>query len=108
MLRKTPLPPGVLEATRDRKGRLVMLGENAMKHIERGHPELRGAELAIVRAIEEAWIRTRTPNTNREKLYARNLGPAPWLAVVVAYSGGAGRVITAYPDKRGPKKVDRI
>jgi hypothetical protein len=105
MLRRTPLPPGVLEAARDRKGRRVSLSEKAMRHIEEGHREMRGAELMILSAIEEAWIRTRAQK-NREKFYARNLGPAAWLVVVVAFSGGEGRVITAYPDKRGPKKVD--
>jgi hypothetical protein len=102
------MPTGVVEATHDRKGRVVLLSENAMEHIERRHPELRGGELAIVTAIETAWIRCRTSKTNREKLYAHNLGPGEWLAVVVAYSGDRGHVITAYADKRGPKKVDRI
>lgn len=108
MLRKAVLPSGIVEATHDRKGRVVLLPEGAMDHIERGHPEMRGAELAIMTAIETAWIRCSTSKRNREKLYAHNLGPCEWLVVVVAYSGDTGRVITAYPDKRGPKKADRI
>ncbi len=79
-----------------------------MEHIEERHPELRGGELLIVTAIESAWIRCHTSKSDREKLYARNLGPREWLAVVIAYAGDRGRVITAFPSKRGPKKEDRI
>jgi hypothetical protein len=88
MLPKPQLPPGVLEATRDRKGRWVTLSESAMRHIEKGHREMRGAELMILTAVEEAWIRTKAAKADREMLYARNLGPAAWLVVVVAYSAG--------------------
>lgn len=113
MLRKTALPAGVMEAARDRGGRMVFLSEEAMEHIEKGHPEMRGCELAIVTAIETATIRCHGRKRGkvvkgREKLYAPKLGPGEWLAVVVAYEGDTGQVVTAYADKNGPKKADRI
>jgi len=107
------LPEGVVEATRDRRGRMVYLGEEAMGHIERGHPEMRGCELAITTAIENAMIRCVGRRRGRvvegrEKLFARGLGPGNWLAVVVAYDGDVGHVITAHADKNGPREADRI
>lgn len=84
-----------------------------MRHIERGHPEMRGCELAIATAIENAVDRCRGKKKgrfvkNREVLFARNLGPGNWLAVVVAYGGQKGEVITAYADRNGPKESERI
>jgi hypothetical protein len=108
MLQKRHLPPGIVEATRDRQGRVVVLTETAMRHIERRHPELDGCELAIATAIETAFSRCRSKRSDREILYAPNLGPVDWLAVVVAYDGPRGRVVTAHGSKRGPKDSDLI
>lgn len=107
MMRKATLPAGVVEAVRDRAGRLVLLEDGAMAHIERGHPEMRGRELAIATAIE-VGVRCRTRVKGREKLYAPELGPGKWLAVVVAYGEERGVVITAFADKNGPRESDRI
>lgn len=42
-----------------------------------------------------------------EILYGRNLGPAKWLAVVVAYpDGGPGIIITAYPQTKDPPEQE--
>jgi hypothetical protein len=104
MLRKTALPAGIVEAARDRRGRMVYLSDEAMAHIEQSHPEMRGCELAITTAIENAMIRCVGRKQGRvvegrEKLFARALGPGEWLAVVVAYDGDVGHVITAHADK---------
>ncbi len=108
MLKKEHLPPGVLEATRDKQGRTVVLRESAMRHITRRHPERDGCELAITTAVENAQFRSRGNQEGREVLYAPNLGPTAWMAVVVAYENHWGEVITAYASKRGPKEPDLI
>lgn len=113
MLKKATLPAGVTEAARDRLGRTVFLSDEAMEHIEKGHPELAGCELAIARAIEVSSDRCRGRKggeliEGREVLFAPRLGPGQWLAVVVAYDGSEGQVITAYADKNGPREQDRI
>lgn len=113
MLKRQTLLPGVAEATRDRQGREVVLHKSAMRHIVKGHPEMHDLELAIMTAIENASVRCKGRKggrfvTGREVHFAENLGPGPWLAVVVAYEGSRGAVITAYADKRGPKDADRI
>lgn len=103
MLNRATLPAGIVEATRDRWQRLVLLPADTMAHVARRHPELDGCELAIVTAIENASFRCRGRVKGREVLYAANLGPAAWLAVVVAYDkSGKGRVITAYGSSKGP------
>lgn len=79
-----------------------------MHHIARRHPEMDGCELAITTAIESATDRCVGGQDGREILYAPNLGPAKWLAVVVAYTQDRGEVITAYGHAKGPKEADRI
>lgn len=108
VLKKKQLAPGVLEAARDRQGRIVRLTEKGMKHVARSHRELDGCEIAIATAIENAEFRCRSKRPGREVLYASNLGPARWLAVVVAYDGTQGEVITAYGSKKGPQEADLI
>lgn len=108
MLQKKTLPPGIIEATRDAQGRVVLLAESAMVHVARRHPEMDGCELAILTAVETALARCRGKKTGREVLYAPNLGPAAWLVVVVAYDGLMGRIITAFGSKRGPRDGDLI
>jgi hypothetical protein len=108
VLKRTVLPPGVLEATRDSCGRPVLLRKAAMMHIARRHREMEGCELAIATAIENATERCHGRQPGREILYAPNLGPARWLAVVVAYVDGRGEVVTAYGHAKGPKEADLI
>ena len=79
-----------------------------MLHVARRHPELDGCDLAIVTAVETAIVRCRGNGQGHEVLYAPNLGPAAWLAVVVAYDGKRGNVITAFGSKKGPKEADVI
>lgn len=88
--------------TRDRRGRVVTLDEERMRHIEKHHPNLTARELAIETAVEIAETRQRGNYEGAEKLYAPDLGPARFLAVVVEYDGLQGRVITAHPDNDEP------
>ena len=106
-MNRATLPAGVVEATRDRVGRVVLLEDEAVAHIERRHPEMYGRELAIATAIE-VGVRCRTQKEGREKWIAPDIGPGKHLAVVVAYENNVGKVITAYADKNGPRKADRI
>lgn len=86
----------------------MVLSRKAMDHIERGHSELYGCEMAVMTAIETALARCRGKRRGREVLYAPNLGPTAWLAVVVAYDGSNGRVVTAFGSKKGPREADLI
>jgi hypothetical protein len=80
-----------------------------MDHIASRHPEVRADD--VLAAIERARQRTRARTVGgeeRETLWAEEVGPNRWLAVVVAYAGRTGRVVTAYGTNRGPKPSDLL
>jgi len=113
MVLRRELPEGVVEQMHDRQRRVVVLPEGTMKHIARRRPEMDGCEMAIKAAVESAVDRCYGRKDGqrieeREILFAKKLGPGPWLAVVVAYEGDRGTVITAYADRNGPREADRI
>ncbi len=113
MVLRRKLPDGIIEQMKDRRGRVVNLPETAMRHIARRHPEMDGCQMAIKAAVESARDRCQGKKNGklvdgREILYAQELGPAAWLAVVVAYVDDMGTVITAYADRHGPREGDRI
>jgi hypothetical protein len=113
MVLRRKLPTGVIEQMMDRRGRIVNLPETSMRHIARRHPEMDGCQMAIKAAVESAKDRCHGKKNGehvdgREILYAQELGPGAWLAVVVAYVGDMGTVITAYADRNGPREADRI
>jgi hypothetical protein len=113
MVLRRQLPDGVVERMQDRQLRVVDLPEKTMRHIARRRPEMDGCEMAIKAAVESAVDRCQgrkngVPVENREILFAPHLGDGPWLAVVVAYEGDHGTVVTAYADRRGPREADRI
>ena len=108
MVRITP-PPNLIGAVIDKAGRRVTLSRDLWENIlTKRLGKLDGLELAVMRAIETADV-TRTGNIpGREVHYARDLGPARWMAVVVAYSGLKGTVITAYPTRDEPPTEGRL
>jgi hypothetical protein len=98
-------PPSDLIATMiDPMGRTVWLAQRSWDHVTTEHPEVRLAELK--RAVETAEKRTSGKFAGTEKLWARNLGPAKWLTVVVAYEGRVGRVRTALGSTKDPRERD--
>lgn len=99
-------PPKLVASTKDPLGRTVVLTEYTWwSHIldPKGHPELEGLEMAVMRVVEDADHTCDGNFPGAKAFYKRNLGPARYLAVVVAYDGQIGRVITAYPCSKEPK-----
>ncbi len=77
-------------------------------HIVKGHPAMEGLEMAVKRTLENADEIGRGNGPNIAIIYGRNLGPARWLAVVVAYEEhNAGFILTAYPQNKDPKASER-
>jgi hypothetical protein len=107
-LGKKSLPPGVLAITKDHAGRDITLTAERWSHIVKGHPAMMGLEMAVKRALENADEIGRGNGPNIEIIYGRNLGPARWLAVVVAYEEhNAGFILTAYPQTKDPKASEK-
>jgi hypothetical protein len=90
-------------AMRDPRGRRVSLEVERWKHIISGHPELRGTQADIVRAVESPSevLAGRAPD--EEWFYLAGAGPSRWLKVVVVFDRqGSGRIITAFGRRRKP------
>jgi hypothetical protein len=101
--------PGIIATVTDRAGRTVTLTERRWEDIlEKRLGNLDGLELAVMRAVEHAEVSRRGNVPGREVHYARDLGPSRWMAVVVAYEGSAGTVITAYPTRDEPRMEGRL
>lgn len=96
-------------SVRDGAGRTVVLTEKGVRHIVRRHRILDGHELAIMRAVEDADMTCKGNDPGTEVHWRRNLGPAAWLAVVVAYDDQRqGTIRTAFPSRRPPKEENRL
>jgi hypothetical protein len=105
-LEKPELPPGVMQVVRDYAGRLVTLTQERWDHIVKGHPAMDGLEMAVKCALENADVVGEGNAPGSEVIYGRNLGPARFLAVVVAYEQTNGFILTAYPQNKEPKAAD--
>lgn len=100
-------PDDLVSTATDYWGRTVSVSEDSVAHIAERHPEIRPEDLPV--AIQRADKRSkRNPRSDRETLWKRDLGPARWFCVVVAYEGRIGRVKTAYGSSKGPREADLI
>jgi hypothetical protein len=93
----------VLWIVKDRLGRSITLTEERWRHIVQGHVALDGHHLAIKAALEKADEIGRGNSPGSELIYGRDLGPARWLAVVVACERKTGFIVTAYPQNKDPR-----
>jgi hypothetical protein len=67
-----------------------------------------GLDLAVQRAVENASTSREGNRAGVVRYFGRNLGPAKWLIVVVAYdSKGRGNILTAYPQAKDPEPEER-
>lgn len=99
---------GVLATVLDPDGRSVDLTPDRWAHIigvhpaRAGHPELRPHRADIMHAVREPSSRRPGRQPNEEWFYLEGVGPSRYLKVVVAFSGGKGRVITAFARRSMP------
>ncbi len=99
----------IVGTVRDRAGRSVTLTLDRWENILKTRlGTLDGLELAVMSAVANAEVIRRGNVPGREVHYARDLGPSRWMAVVVAYAGLTGTVITAYPTRDEPPTEGRL
>ncbi len=91
----------VVSTTPDPQRRNVVLTLGRWRHIVSRHPEMRGFQHDVTRAIHIPTIQ-RTVSSDEAWFYLADAGPSAWLKVVVVYSGGIGRIITAFPRRTMP------
>ena len=90
----------IVAITSDPQRRNVMLALDRRDHIAARHPELADSQSDIVRAIH-APDAQRAVSTEESWFY-KAAGPSAWIKVVVVYSGGTRRIITAFPRRGMP------
>ncbi len=100
-------PEEVFFTAIDMRGRTVVLDAKGLEHVFEEHREVANVQV-IKEGVEKADIRTRGNFPGAEKLWAREVGPARWFGVVVAYEGRQGKVITAHGSTKGPPKHNRL
>lgn len=83
-------------------GRPVELPWVAWDHVRKRHPEMAGSLLDIVLTIEHPIYREPDAQPGRERLYSRG-GPDGWIRVVLEFSEGFDRVVTAFPQTSDPR-----
>ena len=100
---------GNLGTVRARSGRPVTLTRTRWEKIlEKRLGALDGMQHGVLEAVARAEVIRRGNVPGREVHYARGVGPSSWMAVVVAYEGSVGNVITAYPTRDEPRMEGRL
>lgn len=75
---------------RDPDGRIVVFDEGTRLHLALGRPELLDHVDVILSTVARPDHRTDDPRPGREQFYRRDLDPARWLRVVVAFNDTPG------------------
>jgi hypothetical protein len=86
-----------IELTRERWEHIVGDGPTGT-----GHPELRECRAAVIRAVESPTTRLPGLGPGEEWFYLEGAGPSRYLKVVVAFTQGRGRIVTAFARRALP------
>ena len=89
------------EAT-DPDGRLVILDERTMRHLQGRRPQMLHHVAAILDAVSGPDHREDDPVRGRGRFYRRDLDPSRWLRVVVDFNESPAFVVTAFVQDHAP------
>jgi hypothetical protein len=91
--------------TIDPDGRLVILDDRTVRHLQARRPRmLRHAE-AILDAVSRPDVRSGDPALGRERFFRRDLDPGRWLRVVVDFNESPAFVVTAFVQDNAPEST---
>ena len=93
----------VIARTRNPEGRIVRLDSTTWDHVRVRHPALHDHLDVVMDVIEAPEHREPDVRPGRERYYARR-GPQAWLRVVTELTEHEDRVVTAFPQARGPRR----
>lgn len=96
-----PGPRSVINTVLDPQRRRVELSSDRWQHIIERHPELMAHRHDILRAVRAPTLQ-RPISLAECWFFLEGVGPSKWLRVVVRYSTGEGRIITAFPQRAEP------
>jgi len=94
-------PRAAISMVVDPEHRRVALTLDRWQHIVERHPQLIGHRNDILRAVRSPTI-FHARSLSESWFYLSGAGPSKWLKVVVVYSSGMGRIITAFPRRAHP------
>lgn len=86
----------------DPAGRLVQLTEERWQHIVLRHPELEPYLADVLSTVQTPDHSGPDPIKGRERYWRRQVGPFPWLRVVVDFSVEPAAIVTAFPNRKKP------
>jgi hypothetical protein len=80
----------------DPDGRVVVLDERTVRHLQLRRPQMVNNVDAILDAVGRPDVREDDPAPGRERFYRRDLDPSRWLRVVVDFNESPAFVVTAF------------
>jgi hypothetical protein len=90
------------DSTLDPDGRLVILDERTIGHLQSRRPQMARHAAAILDAVSLPDHREEDPSPGRERFYRRDLDPQRWLRVVVDFNESPAFVVTAFIQDHPP------
>ena len=90
----------VLASVVDQNGVPVELTDTQWQHICEQRPILAGLRSEILRAVASPDATDPGGQPNETWFFLEGVGPSGWLRVVVAYEGGRGWIVTAFPRRK--------
>lgn len=92
----------VLATVIDPNGVPVDLTDTQWNHICEQRPLLAELRAELLRAVASPDATEPGKKPNETWFFLRGVGPSGWLRVVVAYEGGRGWIVTAFPRRKYP------
>jgi hypothetical protein len=92
----------VIATVIDPEGRRVELTAERWRHILFRHPQLKPYMEDVLKAIQAPTVRQADPTPDTQRFFLKDVGPEPWLRVVVAFRVDRAFVITAFGQQTEP------
>jgi len=90
-------------STLDPDGRLVVLNEGTIGHLQSRRPQMAQHTAAILNAVSRPDHREEDPSPGRERFYRRDLDPKRWMRVVVDFNRSPAFAVTTFIQDHPPE-----
>lgn len=96
--------PSTSETTNPDGTRVILKDEIWREKIVREHPEIAEHKPDVLRVVSAPDYVVADPIfEQRQRYYARGVGPSRWLLVVVSYEQTPARIVSAFANRKDPK-----
>ena len=84
--------------------RVILKDEIWREKIVRDHPEIAEHKAGVLGAVSAPdYVAADPIFEQRQRYYARGVGPSRWLLVVVSYEQTPARIVSAFANRKDPK-----